>query len=88
MPLSHTYTPLCHLSPLPPLRKPGSVGRAQGSVQVTVLDSDNRPVPTGQVCRAGGRGGCEADGMAKHPGLEVQSLAPSPPLAPPSHGGR
>ena len=31
-------------------RKLGSVGRAQGSVQVTVLDGNNQPVAPGQVC--------------------------------------
>ena len=30
-------------------RKPGSVGRAQGSVQVAVLDENNHPVASGQV---------------------------------------
>lgn len=38
-------------NPLPKYgpRKPGSVGKAQGSVQVTVLDANNSHVPVGKV---------------------------------------
>ena len=45
-------------NPLPKYgpRKPGSVGKAQGSVQVTVLDANNSHVPVG---KASGRGWAE-----------------------------
>jgi hypothetical protein len=41
-------------NPLPKhgARKPGSVGRAQGTVSVVVLDEKNQPVPPGQVRRS------------------------------------
>lgn len=44
-------------NPLPKFgpRKPGSVGKAQGSVQVTVLDANNSHVPVGKVRSKGGR---------------------------------
>ena len=60
-------------------------------MQVTVLDSDNRPVPTGQVCRAEGGGlvcrGGGGEGEQPTGWHRPQRHPPSPLYPPPLQVG-
>jgi len=56
-------------------RKPGSVGRAQGSVQVTVLDADNRAVPVGKVGEVCIRGPNVTAGYWNNPKANTEAFA-------------
>jgi acyl-CoA synthetase (AMP-forming)/AMP-acid ligase II len=56
-------------------RKPGSVGKAQGSVKVTVLDEKNRPVAVGKVGEVCIRGPNVTQGYWNNPKANAEAYA-------------
>lgn len=64
-------------NPLPShgAHKPGTVGRAQGSVQVAILDTANRKVPTGQVGEVCIRGPNVTKGYLNRPEANKEAYA-------------
>lgn len=56
-------------------RKPGSVGRAQGSVEVTILDEHNKPVPVGKVGEVCIRGPNVTGGYWNNPKANAEAYA-------------
>ena len=65
--------------------KAGTVGRAQGSVQVTILDEQNKPLPVGRIGEVCIRGPNVTKGYLNNPKANEeayagQSIAPCHPL--------
>ena len=59
--------------------KPGTVGQAQGTVQVAILDGNNQPVPSGQIGEVCIRGPNVTRGYLNNPKANEEAFAGDAP---------